>query len=220
MWKYNSNELYHYGVLGMRWGHRKDPEDYVKKLTGEVSRRTLGIAKGISRKTGVYGPKSRKKFLKRIEDSIRKSFSKSEYYKDFRDNSYDRSDKGDNAFGNNQAFINSTFRRKSLRGSKYMSRIKKGPSLELTVTEARKTDAWDLLKRRKTMLGVATDDKINRTNLIHPVQYERIRTLHNVASQNVGRAWGSNTGTYRPLREPPKSRNYNGRNFKRLYRKY
>lgn len=38
MWKYNnSDELYHWGVLGMKWGHRKDKNNIISKIKKEYN---------------------------------------------------------------------------------------------------------------------------------------------------------------------------------------
>ena len=41
-----NNELYHYGVLGMRWGHRKN--NYLSKGASGYTKRKLGLAKNIT----------------------------------------------------------------------------------------------------------------------------------------------------------------------------
>jgi len=60
MWKYNTNELYHYGILGMRWGHRKiNRGNYNRRLFRPHA--GLGIRIGTERQ--LAGDKSDLKYL-------------------------------------------------------------------------------------------------------------------------------------------------------------
>lgn len=49
----NGNELMHYGVLGMRWGHRKSPESYGGSITKtgkyRASNKQKKVNKGLNR---------------------------------------------------------------------------------------------------------------------------------------------------------------------------
>ena len=76
MWKYNhtaSNELFHYGIKGMRWGYRKiranDSPDLVKRKS-EIN--SLRLAVEEADKTGVIVRKSRKK-LDKLDHKISKA---------------------------------------------------------------------------------------------------------------------------------------------------
>lgn len=50
----NDNELMHYGVLGMRWGHHKSPESYGGSITKTGKyRASNGIVIGRSKNAGI-----------------------------------------------------------------------------------------------------------------------------------------------------------------------
>lgn len=38
MWRYDYNELYHYGIKGMRWGVRRSKEELAKQRNAEVEK--------------------------------------------------------------------------------------------------------------------------------------------------------------------------------------
>lgn len=76
MWQYTDyNELYHHGVLGMRWGHRKQrepstPRQYTKKLNKLDERRAQHVYKADQ-----YAEKEKrynKKFHKALDKVARK----------------------------------------------------------------------------------------------------------------------------------------------------
>lgn len=70
MWEYNqTNELYHYGILGMRWHHRKRLKEYDKKYE-EGTNRILNSSKNmkdVNKKLTTFT----KKLDKEYADSIK-----------------------------------------------------------------------------------------------------------------------------------------------------
>lgn len=92
MWSYN-NELYHYGVLGMKWGRRKgysntESSNQVSKRQKEITRKTRGITRDINSfkgyENGIFDKKGRpvlsqedvKKMVESLTDMKNKQINK------------------------------------------------------------------------------------------------------------------------------------------------
>lgn len=53
----DSNELYHHGVKGQRWGHRKQRYGDIRDTGNSRPRNTTGNSKGVHRRTDFMGVK-------------------------------------------------------------------------------------------------------------------------------------------------------------------
>lgn len=73
----DNNELYHYGIMGMKWGRRKD------KSSNGVSKRSGRIKKGIAKIKKAQTPK--KKIKKLSDEELQKKINRLQMEKRYRD---------------------------------------------------------------------------------------------------------------------------------------
>lgn len=77
MWQYqNTDVLYHHGILGMRWGYRKDRLSYLKsKQQNMINNKQIGTNKYVKLSNKIY-LKQQKEKLKAATNSIDKQNAK------------------------------------------------------------------------------------------------------------------------------------------------
>lgn len=87
MWKYNNtDELYHYGVIGMHWGVRKAANDYYKsgekygKYLKNVDKRNKYIAKRFVKDQNTTDENRKAKDMKKTINKVRKYETKGKKY--------------------------------------------------------------------------------------------------------------------------------------------
>ena len=73
MWKYNQNELYHYGIKGMRWGVRRTDVQL-----GHIPKKSSGKSKNVSSKPKKVIAKSKKISSKQQRKNEMKNMSDAE----------------------------------------------------------------------------------------------------------------------------------------------
>lgn len=148
MWNYNesydSNELYHYGVLGMKWGHRKDKYRSDGLGNGHHARAARRIQRDADnlRKHGYF---TEAKAVQKVSDKhrIKAKSEKKQFKKDLKQYRNDKKTVDINVYDNGLMTVKS-------RGDLTINRIKveKGEKYVKRIIDAD--------KRRNRMRGVAT----------------------------------------------------------------
>lgn len=79
MWKYNENELYHYGVKGMRWGVRRDRSSNKGSVDlGKAKKKTEAAGRIVNESRNINNTVSKTK----INKARRKEFAKASQMSD------------------------------------------------------------------------------------------------------------------------------------------